>query len=119
MRHRVSIGAFDFDKIQLPTVLRFAKDGEDILLLGDKEATKYKQGEIAYFDQGGGYNIDFNYRDAQRTAVQLGTKNIYINVDGIYDIGVAKVEEVLRKACNEIIKYCGGKLDIFGVESAE
>ncbi len=118
MKHRVSIGAFDLDAIKLPTVLRFAKDSEEILLLGDESPTKYKEGEVAYFDKAGGFNMDFNYRDAQRTAVQLTTKNLYINVDGIYDITPEQVEKSLKEACDAIIKYCGGKLETFGVETA-
>lgn len=117
MKNRVSVGAFDYDKIKFPTVLRFAKKGEEILLLGDNEHTEYKEGEIAYFDKEGGFNIDFNYRDAQRTAVQLDTKNIYVNVDGIFDIPPEKVEEVLKEACDIIIKYCGGEIEEFGVEN--
>jgi len=118
MKHRVSIGAFDLDTIKFPTVLRFAKNGEEILLLGDDEPTKYKDGEIAYFDRAGGYNIDFNYRDAQRTAVQLTTKNLYINVDGVFDITPSQVERSLQEACDKVIKYCGGKIELFGIETA-
>ena len=92
--------------------------GEEILLLGDTEPTVYKEKELAYFDQTGGYNIDFNYRDAQRTAVQLETKNILLNVDGIYDITPSQVEVVLREAVDEIIKYCGGELESYGVVTA-
>ncbi len=116
MKHRVSIGAFDLDKLEFPTVLRFAGEGEEIHLLGDKEPTAYKEGEIAYFDQNGGFNMDFNYRDAKRTAVTESTKNLYINVDGAYDISPKKVEEVLRDAIEIIIKYCGGELEVFGLE---
>ncbi len=117
MKHRVSIGAFDLDKIEFPTILRFAKNGEETLLLGDNEPTKYKDGEIAYFDKKGGYNIDFNYRDAQRTAVDLNTKNLYINVDGVFDITPQQVARSLKEACDKIIKYCGGKLDMYGIET--
>lgn len=115
MKHRISIGAFDLDNITFPTELRFAKNGEEILLLGDTEATKYNSTELAYFDQNGGYNIDFNFRDAKRTAVQLETKNIYINVDGVYDISPSKVEGVLKEACDRIMQYCGGTLETFGI----
>ncbi len=115
MKHRVSVGAFDLDAIHFPTVLRFPKAGEEIVLLGDTEPTAYKETELAYFDQTGGYNIDFNYRDAIRTAVQPETKNIYLNVDGIYAISPEKVETVLREACDMIIKYCGGTLTDFGI----
>lgn len=118
MKYRISIGVFDLDKIVFPTELRFAKEGEEILLLGDTESTKYKPAELAYFDKNGGYNIDFNYRDAQRTAAKESTKNLYINVDGIYDITPQKVEQSLKEACDMIIKYCGGKVEEFGIETA-
>lgn len=115
MNQRVSVGAFDLDAIEFPTVLRFPSPGEDILLLGDAEPTMYKATELAYFDKKGGYNIDFNYRDAQRTAVQSTTKNLYINVDGVYAISPQDVEETLKEACNKIIKYCGGTIKTFGI----
>ena len=117
MKNRVSVGAFDLDALQMPTILRFPKPGEEILLLGDDAPTIYKEKELAYFDKTGGFNIDFNYRDSQKTAVQLETKNLYINVDGIYDITPEKVEEVLKQTCDTILKYCGGKIEEFGVMS--
>lgn len=115
MKNRISVGAFDLDQIELPTVLRFAKSGEKILLLGDETKTEYKEGEIAYFDKKGGYNMDFNFRDSQRTAVRLDTKNLYINTEGVYDISPVQVERTLREACDIIVKYCGGTLEEFGV----
>jgi lysyl-tRNA synthetase class 1 len=118
MKNKISIGAFDLDKIEFPTTLRLAKESEEIHLLGDTEPTKYKTTELAYFDQRGGYNMDFNYRDAQRTAVTLETKNLYINVDGIYDITPQQVERTLKEACDNIIKYCGGNLVELGIETA-
>ncbi len=117
MKHHISVGAFDLDAIRFPTELRFAKTDEEILLLGDSEPTKYKETELAYFDQKGGYNIDFNFRDSQRTAVQESTKNLYINVDGIFDITPDEVEKVLRESCDMIMKYCRGTLETFGVET--
>src|SRR3989344_1122130 len=117
MKNRVSVGAFNHDEIKFPTILRFAKSDEEILLLGDDQPTVYKDSEVAYFDETGGYNIDFNYRDARRTAVQLETKNLYINVDGIYDITPRMIEKVLEETCSIIIKYCGGKVELFGVET--
>ena len=118
MRNRISVGAFDLDTIAFPTELRFAKTGEEILLLGDSEPTQYKPTELAYFDQKSGYNIDFNFRDSQRTALQESTKNLYINVDGIYDITAEQVEKTLRESCDLIMKYCGGTLETFGIETA-
>lgn len=118
MKNRVSVGAFDLDAIAFPTELRFAKKGEEILLLGDSDPTQYEETELAYCDKKGGYNIDFNFRDAQRTAVQESTKNLYINVDGIYDITPKQVEKTLRESCDMIMKYCGGTFETFGIETA-
>lgn len=115
MKNRVSTGAFDMDKIEFPTVLRLSTSSDKIHLLGDEEEIFYKDGEIAYFDQINGISMDLNYRDSLRTAVQLDTKNLYINVDGVYDISSQKVEQVLKEVCNNIIKYCGGTLEEFGV----
>jgi DNA/RNA-binding domain of Phe-tRNA-synthetase-like protein len=117
MRNRVSSGAFDLDKISFPTVLRFPKEGEKILLLGDEVPTKYDIRELAYFDNEGGYNIDLNYRDAQRTAVSTDTKNILINIDGIYEITREQVKKTLQETIEEIIKYCGGTLETAGILS--
>lgn len=118
MKNRVSSGAFDLDQIEFPTILRFAKEREEILLLGDKEPTMYKQGEIAYFDQKGGYNIDFNYRDSQKTAVTEKTTNLLINIDGVYNIDRALVEKTLKETLDIIQKYCGGKVELAGIVCA-
>jgi len=115
MKHRVSVGAFDLDKIKFPTVLRFPKQGDKILLLGDKEPTEYETAELAYFDREGGYNIDFNFRDAQRTAVYEDTKNIILNVDGVYDVTREKVEQSLKESIEIIQKYCGGKVELAAI----
>ena len=119
MKNRASVGAFDYDKFHFPTVMRFPKSGEEILLLGDKEPTQFKSTELAYFDQLGGYNIDFNYRDAQRTAVTENTKDILLNIDGIYDITREKVERSLKESIEIITKYCGGTVELAGIVSAK
>ncbi len=118
MKHGISSGAFDLDTIEFPTVLRLAKEGETIHLLGDAEPTVYMPTEIAYFDQKGGYNIDFNYRDSQRTAVTLETKNLMINIDGVYDISRKQVEHTLKETLDIITKYCGGTVEIAGIVSS-
>lgn len=115
MKHRISVGAFDASQVKFPTVLRYAGAGDEILLLGDDTPTKYTAREIAYYDQEGGYNIDFNYRDAQRTMVREETNDIWINVDGVYEITPKQVEISLRESVEMIMKYCGGTLAFEGV----
>lgn len=118
MKYHVSAGAFDLDTLQFPTVLRLAEEGHKLNLLGDAEDTLMKPTEIAYYDKTGPYNLDFNYRDAQRTAVTEGSKNLLINVDGVYNITRQQVERTLDETIKIIQKYCGGELEIAGIVSA-
>ena len=115
MKYRISVGAFDAETVKFPTTLRFAREGDEILLLGDETPTKYTSKELAYCDAIGGYNIDFNFRDAQRTKVTEETKDVWINVDGVYDISPQQVKEALRESVMKIIQYCGGVIEFEGV----
>jgi lysyl-tRNA synthetase, class II len=115
LMHRVSAGAFDADKITFPTSLQFAQKGETILLLGDDKETVYTDKEFAYYDQVGGYNLDFNYRDAQRTAVTEKTTRVLVNVDGIFDITPQRVEMALHESVTRILQHCGGNVIFEGV----
>jgi DNA/RNA-binding domain of Phe-tRNA-synthetase-like protein len=118
MKHRVSVGAFDLDKLELPTELSIAQGDERIHLLGSKDDTQLEIGEVYYQDKKGPFNLDFNYRDAQRTAVTEDTKNILINVDGVHNITRSQVEKTLKETIEMIQKYCGGKVEIAGIVSA-
>jgi lysyl-tRNA synthetase class 1 len=115
MKHRISIGAFDLDTLALPTQLTVAQGGEEILLLGDTEPTVLKPGEVHYADQHGPYNLDFNYRDAQRTCVKETTTNIILNVDGVNSISRSQVENSLQEAADLIIRFCGGTIETIGI----
>ena len=115
MRNRVSVGAFDLNNVQFPTVLKIAKGGEQIHLLGDDEPKEISAGEVCYFDQDGAYNLDYNYRDAQRTMVRSETTDIVINVDGVYDITREQVEKTLAETIELITKYCGGTVETTGI----
>ena len=110
MKYRVSLGAFDADAFKYPCSIKVAEGGEKINLLGIKGIKTLKAGEVAYFDQIGPYNLDYNYRDAERTKVTEKTTNIFLNVDGVYSISEDQVERSLEESIKIIQKYCGGKV---------
>lgn len=118
MKYHISAGAFDLDRMELPSILRLGKEGDEILLLGDKEVSHVKASEIVYADGKGPYNLDFNYRDSQRTAVTENTKNILINIDGVHMITRRQVERSLQEVIKMIEKYCGGTLEVAGIVTA-
>ena len=115
MKNHVSVGAFDADKMNFPARLQFGVESDTVLLIGNKEPVGFTSKELVYYDQKGAYNLDFNYRDSQRTMVTEDTKNILINVDGVFDVNPEKVQETLDEAIEKITKYCGGTVEFSGI----
>ena len=115
LKHKISIGVFDLDKLEFPTTLTLAKGEEKIHLLGETEETLIKKGEMIYTDQTGPFNLDLNYRDSVRTAVTEETKNLYINVDGGEGITEEKVQMVLNEVTELIVSVCGGTVEVISV----
>ena len=70
---------------------------------------------MCYLDKIGPYNMDYNYRDAIRTSVTEKTQNLWINVEGIYDITRDQVEKTLLSALKLITKFCGGEVEEIGI----
>ncbi|MDD3647956.1 MAG: lysine--tRNA ligase, partial [Candidatus Dojkabacteria bacterium] len=111
---QISAGAFDLDKMKFPAELREAKEGESIKIIGGEEK-KLKKGEVCYFDETGAYNMDYNFRDADRTRVTENTKNLWINVEGVNQISRDQVADALRLTVDLITKFCGGKVELIGL----
>lgn len=111
MQNRISVGAFDADKIHFPVEVKLAAGGEQAYFIGDQTTpTTLNTYEVCYFDQQGPYNLDYNYRDALRTVVTEKTKNIWINTEGVFDITPEQILETLANTISIITKYCGGKV---------
>ncbi|MBP9690650.1 lysine--tRNA ligase [Candidatus Woesebacteria bacterium] len=119
VKNRVSVGAFDLTKFAFPTVLDISKGTESIHLLGNEEAKSIEAGEVFYADQNGPYNLDFNYRDAIRTAATPESTDLLINVDGIGPITRAQVEHTLQEAVDLITRFCGGTVTTIGIVEAK
>jgi len=110
LESKISLGAFDLNKLALPKVLRLAKEGEEIILLGEAEPTIIHEGELIYADQEGPLTLDLNYRDCDRTKVTSKTKNILLVADGCEGIGKDAVKDALDLGCQLITKFAGGKV---------
>jgi lysyl-tRNA synthetase class 1 len=115
MRKRISSGAFNADKIKFPCQVKICQGGESAVFIGDKEPTVLAKGEVSYFDQEGPFNMDYNYRDALRSLVSEETKNLWINIDGVYEITPTMVLKTLDETIAIITKYCGGKVTEKGI----
>lgn len=106
----IGLGGFDADLIQPPVILRFSKEGESMLLLGDKEATLTRLNQLIYADQKRPITIDLNYRDIDATKITTQTKNILLFADGAPGLSEAEVTSALKKGAEYIKKFCGGTI---------
>ena len=110
LQTKISLGAFDLDNLVLPKVLRFAKKGEEIILLGESAPTAINEGELIYTDQKGPVTLDLNYRDCNRTKIIGKTKNIFLIADGCEGISRNEVKKALDLGCELITKFAGGEV---------
>lgn len=110
LESKIALGAFDSEKLSLPVTLRLAKEGEEIVLLGESEPTKIKEGEMIYSDQDRIMTLDLNYRDCDFTKITTETKNVILFADGCPGISSDEVMVGLEKGIAYITRFCGGEL---------
>jgi len=106
---QVSVGTFDLDNLETPLTLEIAKGGEKMEIIGGdiKEVAK---GEVIYMDKKEPYNLDYNYRDAERSKTALETTRILINAEGVGEISAEQVLKALKLTAAIVLKYGGGKV---------
>lgn len=106
---QISSGAFDIDQMKAPMLLDVSNGNEEMTVVGG-EVKSINPGEVVYRDKVSPYNIDYNYRDSDRTKITEKTKNIIINAEGVGDISAEDVRKALQLNAAVIQKFCGGKI---------
>ncbi|MDA1079458.1 MAG: lysine--tRNA ligase [bacterium] len=115
VKHQMSQGLFDFDKISTPIIFKEAVGGETAILFGSNEPLELKAGEICYFDAIGPFAVDLCWRDSQRTSVTENTTNLLIQTEGVFDITRQQVETMLQDLIDHITQYAGGVVEYAGI----
>ncbi len=119
VKHQMSQGLFDVNKISTPITFKEAKGGEKVQLFGEAEETVLKTGEICYYDQEGPFAIDLCWRDAVRTSVTDETVDLLIQTEGVFEIQRKDVENMLSDLIDHLTEYAGGKLETVGIITAQ
>jgi DNA/RNA-binding domain of Phe-tRNA-synthetase-like protein len=100
VKTRIALATFDSDKLEGNLLMRFAKEGEQIVGIGMKKPFVMKGGEIVVSDEKKMIAV-YPYRDADNTKVIEKTKNVLIVVCGVPDI----TEETLKTASDVTLEY--------------
>ncbi|MCW4016092.1 MAG: phenylalanine--tRNA ligase beta subunit-related protein, partial [Candidatus Bathyarchaeota archaeon] len=85
IKSKIALATFDADKLKGDILMRFAKEGEQILGIGMEKPLILKGGEIVVCDQEKLIAV-YPYRDSDSTKVTQKTKNVTIVVCGVPDI---------------------------------
>lgn len=112
----LAIGAHDLDKINGDIVFDFAKEGEVIPAVNMQDAFKVDKGDYVYRDNGK-ILAWLDVKDSDIVKLTKSTKNIIFIVEGNLRTSQDYIFEHLKKACELVTQFCGGKYEIFSVIS--
>ena len=111
IKYFLPLGAEDLDKIQGNLELTFATETEKpVLLLGQKEPSKAKLGEVIYKDDEGIICRSWNWREAARTIVRPDSKNVIIVLEALEAVPFDIVKTATFELAYLIKKYCSGDI---------
>jgi lysyl-tRNA synthetase class 2 len=85
LKYVLPCGGDDIERVDGNLVLGLAKGDEEFLPLGGGEEESPVPGEVIYFDDDGGNVLcrRWNWRNGERTKIEVESKRLVINVDGL------------------------------------
>ncbi|MHA1284774.1 MAG: B3/B4 domain-containing protein [Promethearchaeota archaeon] len=93
---KIPLGAYDFDKLETPLILRFASKGEEFIPIGGKNKI-LKGNEIIMADSSGLIIHLFPHRDSNITKITQNTKSALVVACGVSNINSELTENSLKK----------------------
>jgi DNA/RNA-binding domain of Phe-tRNA-synthetase-like protein len=114
---QVSVGVFDMDNMKFPVELGISDGSHKIDILGGG-VKDVEEGEVCYFDQNAPYNLDYNYRDSERTKITADSTNLIINAEGVGEIAPEQVRYALQLAAALVTRFSGGEIKQAGLVTA-
>jgi DNA/RNA-binding domain of Phe-tRNA-synthetase-like protein len=108
METRVALAAFDLSTLKGNLRMRFATEGEMFQGIGMSDSVALRGMEIVVEDDDGLVAV-YPYRDADRTKVTLGTRDVVVMVCGVPGLGEEALREAFERSSALITRFCGGR----------
>jgi DNA/RNA-binding domain of Phe-tRNA-synthetase-like protein len=109
VRHLLSMGAHDLDRIELPVTLDRFRGDESFTPLGRDAPVAVRPGEFGYVDAARRVLCRLDVLQADFSKVTAETQNVLLIIEAATTVD----RDSLRKACSETIelleRHCGGK----------
>lgn len=103
----VSIAAYDYDKIVGKVVLRWSRDGELFMGIGDLEAKPIPR-QLVLADDEKIIGL-YPHRDSELSKITLSTKNVLLISCGVPGVSLDSLRDAIIFAWKLLEDYCGGK----------
>lgn len=110
LRFLVPMGGHDLDTIQGNIHLRFTEGWEPFTAMGETETMTVPKGELVYCDDREVLTRNWVWRQCEKDKATERTKNIFIPIDVLAEVGRERADEVIAELSEYIPRYLGGSL---------
>jgi len=110
LRYLVPMGGHDLNTIKGNIYLKFAEGWEPFTPMGGGETMIVPKGELVYRDDQEVLTRNWVWRQCEKDKATEETKNIFIPIDVLGEVGRGRAEEIIRELSELIPRYLGGTL---------
>lgn len=108
LRHLVPMGGHDLDTLKEDIHLGFAGGWEPFTPMGGGETVTVPKGELVYRDDQEVLTRNWVWRQCEKDKATEKTRNIFIPIDVLGEVGRGQADEIIHELSEEIPKYFGG-----------
>ena len=110
LKYLVPMGGHDLDTLQGNISLRFAEGWEPFTPMGGGERITVPKGELIYRDDQEVLTRNWVWRQCEKDKTTEKTRNIFIPIDVLGEVGRKVAEEIVQDLVEQIPKYVGGSI---------
>jgi len=108
LKYLVPMGGHDLDPLKGDISLRFAEGWEPFTPMGGGEKITVPKGELVYRDAEEVLTRNWVWRQCEKDKTTQATKNLFIPIDVLGEVGREVAEEIIQDLSNLIPRYFGG-----------
>ena len=110
LKYLVPMGGHDLDTLEGDVHLRFAEGWEPFTPMGGGETMTVPKGELVYRDDREVLTRNWVWRQCEKDKATKQTKNIFIPIDVLGEVGRERADEIIQELSHLIPKYLGGTI---------
>jgi DNA/RNA-binding domain of Phe-tRNA-synthetase-like protein len=110
LKYLVPMGGHDLDTLKGDLHLGFAEGWEPFTPMGGGETVTVPKGELVYRDEVEVLTRNWVWRQCEKDKATEKTKNIFIPIDVLGEVGRECADQMIRELCDLIPNYLGGTI---------